>query len=50
MKPNNAGRYMWVQPQTPIQKFKQKVQTLDVDGMEDFSVLYMTQLSAKSQQ
>ena len=51
MKPNNSGKNMSLRAQTTIQKLNHKAQTQDVEGMQAFfSVLYMTQLQAISQQ
>ena len=50
MKPNNAGKGMWLRAQTANQKSKQNVETQDADGMQALSVLYMTQLKAISKQ
>ena len=33
MKPNDAGKVMWLQAQTANQKLKQNVQTQDADIM-----------------
>ena len=41
---------MSLRAQTPNQKFKQNVQTQVTYGIQAFSVLYMTQLEALSQQ
>ena len=50
MKPNNAGKEIWLRARTENQKLKQNAKTQKADGMEAFSVLYMTQLKAISQQ
>ena len=41
---------MWLRVQNANQKFKQEAQTQDADDMQAFSVLYMTQSEAISQQ
>ena len=46
MKPNKAGKDMWLRSQTAHQKLKQKAQTQDADGMQVLSALYMAQLEA----
>ena len=50
MKPNNAGKNMRLQVQTAKRNVKQNAQKQDADGMEDFSVLHVTQLEAISSQ
>ena len=50
MKPNNVGRDMWLRFQTTNQKFKQNAPTEVADDKLVWSVLYMTQLEAVSQQ
>ena len=50
MKPNNAGKHMWLRAQTANKKLKQNVETQDVGGIQALSVLYITQLDAISQQ
>ena len=49
MKPNNAGKNMWLRAETENQNQKQNAQTLDADGMKTFSTVYVTQLEATSQ-
>ena len=36
MKPNNAGKNLWLRAQTAIQKLKQNAQTRKTDGMRAF--------------
>ena len=50
MKPNNAGKPMWLQAQTINEKLKQDAQTTgDVDSMQAISVLNMTRFESISQ-
>ena len=49
MKPNNAGKDLWLLYQSANQKLKGSVLTQGDDGMQAFSVLYKTQLQALSQ-
>ena len=41
---------MWLRAQTANQKLEQNAQTQDADIMQDFSLLYMTQLETLSYQ
>ena len=50
MKPNNAGKNIWLRAQTLNQKLKQNAQTQDADGMQALSVLNTTKLEGISQQ
>ena len=50
MKPNNAGKEMWLRVQTVNQKLKQNAQTQDGDGMQTIFVQNMTQLEVIFQQ
>ena len=36
MKPNNAGKNMWLRAQTTNRKLKQNAQVQEVDGMQYF--------------
>ena len=47
---NNAGNGMRLWAQTANEKFKYDAQTQDVDGMQTFSMFYMTKSDALSQQ
>ena len=44
MKPNNAGKGIWLRAQATNQKLKQNAETQDADGMQALSVLNITQL------
>ena len=48
MKPNRAGKNMWLRVQIANQNLKQNAQTQDAVGVQTFSALYMTQLEAIS--
>ena len=50
MKPINALKNMWLRGQTSNKRLKQNALTKDADGVQVFSVLYMKQLEAISQQ
>ena len=50
MKPNKAGKGMWLRDQTANQKFTQNAKKQNFDGMQALSVLYMTQLEPISRQ
>ena len=50
MRPNNAGRDMWLEAQTTNQNVKHNPQTQDADVIWELFVLYMTRLEDLSQQ
>ena len=50
MKPNNAGKCMWLRAQTENEKFEQEAKTQDTGGMQAVFMLYMTKIDALSQQ
>ena len=50
MSRNNAGKDMWLRAQTANQKWKQKIQTEDSNGIQVLSVVYMTQIEPICQQ
>ena len=50
MKPNNAGIDIQFRAIITNQKLKRNERRQDADDMQSFSVLYMTQLEAISQQ
>ena len=43
MKPNNAGKDMWLRAETVIEKLKQDAQKQDDDGMQAVSLCYIKQ-------
>ena len=49
MKPNDAGEDMWLWAETANENLKEEAQTQDADGMQDLSVLHMTQVEVISQ-
>ena len=51
MKPNNAGKNIWLRAQTANQNFTQNAQTQDADGMQVFFLsVYMSQQQTIYQQ